>query len=315
VLSSYVDANPFSAAKHLDDPHGYSVALRNADATHFHNILKQRREVLGQFHMAVSELYCLRWGPLELPIFTTILNLLYAYPGARKEYLDLTQYLAGDCKVPVDAVDLAGASALHHAISTKPYFDVAFATIMLDNRAKINRQDRHGRTAAHYIVGVTPMAGSAADLRASEAMAFFISKGGNPAIPDGSGNTVMSRGTLLRKQAPKLLGVLLGKEPSPLASPTSPVSQRPLSMRTTSYENNPMTRVISSSRPAYTRAPKSHGSTTSTASAGSVKVGKLEVVLPGVTCPCQRRGMWRVCCGVPPDLEAMNKALPLGQKA
>jgi len=256
----------------------------------------------------------MRWGPLELPIFTTILSLIYAFPGARQDYLGLTQYLAGDCKVPVDAVDLAGASALHHAISTKPYFDIAFATILLDNRAKINRQDRHGRTAAHYIVGVTPMAGSAADIRASEAMAFFISKGGNPAIPDGSGNTVMSHGTMMRKQAPKLLNVLLGKVPSPLSSPTSPVAQRPLAMRTTSHNNNAMTRVVSSSRPAYART-KSHGSTTSTASAGSVKVGKLEVVLPGVTCPCQRRGMWRVCCGVPPDLEAMNKAMPVGQKA
>jgi hypothetical protein len=313
VLSKFVASHPFSPAKHLDDRIGYSVALRNADSVHFHELLKSRREALGQFHMAISELYCLRWGPLELPIFTVILNLIYAYPGARKEYLSLTRYLANECKVPVDSVDLAGASALMHSVSTKSFFDEQFAQILLDSKAKINRQDRHGKTAAHYIADVDSTAGSAADIRSSEAMRWYIVHGGNIAIADGAGMSVASRAFNLRKSAPLLMGVILGSKP---ASPiTSSFAQRPLAQRTASYENSRPLSIgqASTTRPTYNRAADSNGSTAShmsTSSAGSMKIGKIQINLPGVTCPCQRRGMWRVCCGVPPDMEAINDALP-----
>lgn len=329
TLTSYITSHPFSPAKHLTDPIGYSLALRNADSVHFHDLLKERRLALGRFHMVVSELYCLRFGPIELPLFTVILHLIYAYPGSRADFLQLAEFLAKDCKVPVDAVDLSGASALMHAINTKPHYDVAFAEIMRNAGAKINRQDRMGRTAAHYIANVDATAGPAADKRACEAMRFFIANGGNTAVTDGEDVSVISNANKLKKAAPLLMNLLLGKIPTNLGGHARPaVHIRTLSMQATQKPNKinmvsgggnnnngfavRPTAMANATRPTIDRAVSAGSVFTLASSGGSMSsVGSMKgrVELPGVTCACQRRGMWRICCGKPPDMEAMKRAL------
>jgi len=275
--------------------------------------------------MVVSELYCLRFGPVELPLFTVILHLMYAYPGSRGEFLRLAEFLARECKVPVDAVDLAGASALMHAINTKPYYDEAFASIMTSADAKINRQDRMGKTAAHYIVDIDTLAGPAADKRAAEAMRFFMAHGGNTAITDGEEVSVVGNAGKLKKSAPMLMNFILGKPQGGLAGFERATAHiRTLSIQAAQNANRASMMASSNAagsrnssmasnttRPVFNRAVSASSVMSMTSSGASANsVGSMKINLPGVTCACQRRGMWRICCGKPPDMEAMVKALP-----
>ena len=274
--------------------------------------------------MVVSELYCLRFGPIELPLFTVILHLIYAYPGTRAEFLKLAEFLAKDCKVPVDAVDLAGSSALMHACNTKPYYDEQFAEIMRRANAKINRQDRLGKTAAHYIANMDVAAGPAADRRATDAMRYFIMNGGDTAIADGEGVSVVSCAVKIKQAAPMLSNLLLGKPQANHAGVER--NMRTLSIQAQQYANSlnkngippsngvkisSSSPVANANRPNLARAVSNNSVISKASSGGSMggAVGSMKINLPGVTCPCQRRGMWRICCGKPPDLEAMRKAL------
>lgn len=271
--------------------------------------------------MVVSELYCLRFGPIELPLYTVILHLMYAYPGSRGEFLKLAEFLARECKVPVDAVDLAGSSALMHAINTKPYYDEAFASIMTSADAKINRQDRMGKTAAHYIADIDTLAGPAADKRAAEAMRFFMAHGGNTSITDGEEVSVVGNAGKLKKSAPMLMNFILGKPQGGLAGFERATAHiRTLSMQAAQNANRASmmgssgvraSSMANATRPVFNRAA-SASSVMSMASSGASanSVGSMKINLPGVTCACQRRGMWRICCGKPPDMEAMKRALP-----
>lgn len=258
----------------------------------------------------------------------------------------------------MDAVDVEGKSALMHALATQPFFDAAFATLLLvaPKKAKINRTDRHGRTAAHYIVDVTSSSTSsstsmslATDRQKADACRYFLANGGNLLIPDNTGESPMGVAFRIRGKAPMLADVLLGRdqqakeeeerdeavqmsplypnvgrtkgtgilmypaEPSSSSRPTFPRSHTSTSDGQFQAQQS-QSLISSAARPAFSRS-KTAESQMSTASSGSngsrrSNMDNARLMLPGVSCPCQRRGMWRVCCGVPPDMKALRTVVP-----
>lgn len=134
---------------------------------------------------AAEELYSLQWGPLKTRIYNVVLLGSIIGPLPREAYVDMTSALI--CmEVPVDGVDLAGTTALSHSISTWPAFDTEIATLLLNAGGDINHRNRYGSTAGHDICGVH-VADTEKIKRATTALEWFMSHGGNIDIKDNDG--------------------------------------------------------------------------------------------------------------------------------
>lgn len=112
------------------------------------------------------------------------------WPDRREKLLDVVRWLI--CiGVPVDGMDLSGTTALSHSISTKPALDIEFAQLLIDAGGDINAQNRYGATCAHEFCMVWSPDANAVE-RASQALKFFLSHGGDPNIADNDGITAVA---------------------------------------------------------------------------------------------------------------------------
>lgn len=158
---------------------------------------------------ARRELAGLRWGPLSTPIYNVILLLTLMAPSRRPLLLEVARYLAHEARVPVDGVDMSGTTALAHAISTKPAFDPQYAEILFTAPGgdDVAHRNRYGGTAGHemcqvYRVGDVP--------RAKDALAWYLSHGGNVDVKDTDGASARKTAETLGTRAGfrELLGVV-----------------------------------------------------------------------------------------------------------
>lgn len=122
-------------------------------------------------------------------------------------YLDYFRFLALEAKVPVDSADLSGNAILMYSISTKPYFDIEVAEILLQAGADINHQNRYGCVAAHDIVMARDYS-PAGKKKVVDASRFFLEKGGDINIADGDKVTAKRIGIPVQRLIPEL-GLLL----------------------------------------------------------------------------------------------------------
>ncbi|KIJ45629.1 hypothetical protein M422DRAFT_29744, partial [Sphaerobolus stellatus SS14] len=149
----------------------------------------ERRKANVPHNVAVNQIFALRWGSTQTPVFNCLLLSTLIQPGGRQKVLDVARWLIA-IGVPVDGKDLSGTTAFAHSISTKPAFDIEYAKILLDAGADINHRNRYGSTCAHEFCMVwTPLPDAVA--RAKTALGFFLSNGGDPNIADNDGITVM----------------------------------------------------------------------------------------------------------------------------
>jgi MYND finger len=122
------------------------------------------------------------------------------WPVRREKLLDVARWLVS-IGVPVDGKDLSGTTALSHSISTKPAFDPEFAEMLIHANGDINARNRYGATCAHEICMVWSPDPNAVE-RASKALQFFLSHGGDPNIRENDGITAFAA-----MQAPWLSGM------------------------------------------------------------------------------------------------------------
>ncbi len=132
-----------------------------------------------------SDLYGLRWGPTEVPIYNLLGLFSQIFPDHRLKYHAFAEFFI-EAKVPVDGKDLSGTTALSHCFSTKPSFDLEYAQILHNAGGDVNSRNRFGATVAHEIVMVY---GNEPEVlsRATAALEWFLTHGGSVDIADGDG--------------------------------------------------------------------------------------------------------------------------------
>ncbi|KAL0573866.1 hypothetical protein V5O48_008083 [Marasmius crinis-equi] len=147
----------------------------------------------AQLERVAQEISNLRYGPNRTPIMNCILQARFLVPERRQEQLETARYIL-DTFAPVaskvdivDTPDLAGTTALSHAISTKPTFDPEFAQVLWEAGANINKRNRYGATPAHEFCMIWKPQDRAIVNLARQALEWFLSHGGNPDIADGDG--------------------------------------------------------------------------------------------------------------------------------
>ena len=134
----------------------------------------------------VRDIYNMRWGPTQVPVFNLILLSTLLCKQMREEHLKIARFLITDMKVPVDGTDLSGAQALYHAISTKPAFDPEYAQILYDAGGDVNARNRYGDTTAAEIAMLFGY-DAATTRRARDALAWFFAHGGNVDVRNNDG--------------------------------------------------------------------------------------------------------------------------------
>ena len=141
-------------------------------------------------------------------MYNVILTMMELEPSSRSSRLETVHWLVHDAKVDTDGTDLSGTSALMHSISTKPYLDTDFATLMLEGGADINRRNRYACTTAHDIVMVWP---GQSEGRAVVALQCFVEKGGDVEIKDEDGLSAKTMVMSHARKVPGLVGVVNGR--------------------------------------------------------------------------------------------------------
>lgn len=106
-----------------------------------HSTLSEEQKSTA-YAAAVKEVYGLRWGPTRTPIYNVLGLLCILNPPRRTEYLRIARFLIGTARVPVDAGDVSGTTALSHAFSTKPGFDLEYAGMLYDAGGDVNHRNR-----------------------------------------------------------------------------------------------------------------------------------------------------------------------------
>ncbi|KAK1225851.1 hypothetical protein PQX77_011194 [Marasmius sp. AFHP31] len=147
----------------------------------------------AQLEQVAREIFRLRYGPNRTPIMNCIGQARLLLPDRRPAHLEVARYIL-ETFAPVtskvnivDTPDLAGTTALAHAISTKPSFDPEFAQLLWDHGANINKRNRYGATAAHEFSMVWKPDDRAIIAQARNALEWFLAHGGDPDIADGDG--------------------------------------------------------------------------------------------------------------------------------
>lgn len=182
----------------------------NKDALQIY--VNSRIEELGGNRLAVAqELYDRRWGVTKITIYHLILTMFDHAPERKESLLGLTRYLAQDIKVPVDATDVTGSSALYRAISTKPHAEPEFAQILFDAGGSVNQKDRFGCTAASDIAQANVKGDTTNNV---QMLKWFIDHGGDVDTKDNDGMSVKKLVDMMSKRVPSMAAVLReGKAP------------------------------------------------------------------------------------------------------
>ena len=143
---------------------------------------------------ARDELYALQWGPTKVPIYQLLYLATCFNPAAREDIITTMKWLVDEAKIPVDARDLLGSTAIHLTLSTKPGFDPEIAQILYDAGADVNTRNRTGANAAHEATMIWEPQSVAKTSLAAKAIEWFLTHGGNLDIKDGDG--VTARGNI-----------------------------------------------------------------------------------------------------------------------
>ena len=164
-------------------------------------------ELEDAIRIVANDLYSVRWGPIETPLFNLLGLFTIIIPDHRLKYISFADFFV-NAKVPVDGRDLSGTTSLSHCYSTKPGFDLEYAEILYKAGADVNNRNRYGATAAHEIVQVYNPSDSASVQKATKALEWFLSHGGNADIADGDGISPRHICTAIKNMVPQLLAVM-----------------------------------------------------------------------------------------------------------
>ena len=148
--------------------------------------VKSGMEPEGATQAIANDLYSLRWGPTDTPIFNLLGLFTLIIPDLRPKYISFANFFI-NAEVPVDGRDLSGSTALSHCYSTKPGFDLEYAELLYKAGADVNNRNRYGATTGHEIVQVYNRSDLASVQKATRALEWFLSHGGNADIADGDG--------------------------------------------------------------------------------------------------------------------------------
>lgn len=169
--------------------------------------VKAGMEPEGAMQAVANHFYSLRWGPIDTPIFNLLGLFTMIIPDLRPKYITLADFLI-KAKVPVDGRDLSGSTALSHCYSTKPGFDLEYAEMLYKAGGDVNNRNRYGTTTAHEIVQVYNRSDPSSVQRATKALEWFLSHGGNVDIADGDGISPRHICTTIKSMVPQLFTVL-----------------------------------------------------------------------------------------------------------
>lgn len=161
----------------------------------------------GAIKAVANDLYSLRWGPIDTPIFNLLGLFMQIIPDFRCKYISLADFLI-NAKVPVDGRDLSGSTALSHCYSTKPGFDLEYAELLYKAGGEVNNRNRYGTTTAHEIAQVYNRSDPSSVQKATKALEWFLSHGGNADIADGDGISPRSICAAIKYMVPQLLAVI-----------------------------------------------------------------------------------------------------------
>lgn len=137
-----------------------------------------------------QEIYKMRWGPTQVPVYNLLGLFTLLNPFERTEYLAVARYLIDSAKVPVDAPDLSGTRALSHCFSTKPAFDLEYAQMLYDAGGDVNTRNRYGNTVASEIVQIYTPSDPVVIQQGKAGLTWFMTHGGNVDMADGDGMSV-----------------------------------------------------------------------------------------------------------------------------
>lgn len=132
-----------------------------------------------------ADLYALRWGPTQVPLYNLLGLFSQIVPDHRLKYHAFAEFFI-NTKVPVDGRDLSGTAALSHCFSTKPCLDLEYAQMLYDAGGDVNSRNRFGATVAHEIVMVYGRDPETIR-KAAVGLEWFVTHGGNLYIADGDG--------------------------------------------------------------------------------------------------------------------------------
>lgn len=177
------------------------------------------RVAAGDAESARNELSQIAYGPTKVPLFNYLLQLTVLKPARRSEYVSIVRYLALEAKVPVDSYDLSGTTTFMYAISTKPYWDSEIGNIMIEAGANVNHQNRYGCTAGHEIAMARDYSPKGKKMT-TDALRFFIEKGGDINIADGDRVTARQIAETVLHHLPELKPLLTGAQISGSGSVT-----------------------------------------------------------------------------------------------
>jgi hypothetical protein len=132
-----------------------------------------------------DDLYKMRWGPTQVPIFSLLGQLRSIEPDQKSSFLDIALFFI-EKGVPVDGKDVSGITALVHSLSIKPISDLEYAQVLFEAGGEVNDRNRHGSNAAHEIMQLL-----ADDPRLKDtalgSFEWFLSHGGNVDVADSDG--------------------------------------------------------------------------------------------------------------------------------
>jgi hypothetical protein len=159
---------------------------------------------------AAKEIYTLRWGPTQVPVYNLLALFTILNPPLRTAYIKIARFLIEEAKVPVDGTDLSGTTALSHCFSTKPGLDFEYAQLLYDAGGDVNNRNRYGGTVAQEIVQVYGPDDETTFANAKKAFKWFLTHGGNVDIADGDGITVRRTlsATILMRTIPEFIEML-----------------------------------------------------------------------------------------------------------
>lgn len=194
-------------SRDMTDPLGQSlIAFLNGNDDAIDDYISTRKQSLGQDEDSLrNEFYYARWGPTRIGIYNVILTFLTVKPQDQARFLGLTKFLTDVIKVPVDAVDVTGATALYYAISTKPHVQPLFASLLFGAGSSVNHRNRFGTTSGAEIAQVhfsRPSQPSVAMLH------WYIEHGGDVDGKDNDGMNVRMLVDMMKKRVPEMAGVL-----------------------------------------------------------------------------------------------------------
>ncbi|KAH7359816.1 hypothetical protein BKA66DRAFT_223995 [Pyrenochaeta sp. MPI-SDFR-AT-0127] len=212
-LRGWASQAPMVPGRDLTDAFGQAlVSTSEGQFDALEVYIKSRIANCGGNHSAVvEELYEKRWGPTRTPIYNVILSFLHRTPENKAKLMDVTRYLAQNIKVPVDAADATGSSALYWAISAKPYAEPEFAQILFDAGGSVNQRNRFGCTAASEIAQANVKGDTTKNV---QMLKWFVDHGGDVDAKDTDGMSAKKLVDMMSKRVPGMAAVLRDGKPA-----------------------------------------------------------------------------------------------------